>query len=472
MPTLCYNIKLYGIRDSSDMNVNYSKEQVFELICRAGVLGNLGLFIGSGFTKCTMEDNDDFCAYTWSELLEKCCNVLNVDQQKLRRNGSYSEFASSICKQYAENNNISYMDSILKLKRVVAELTNIYPTQDSINRFEKFFNININWIVTTNYDTVLESILLGKAHPLGPKDCFLQIKNLIPIFHIHGIRTNPDDIIITHEDYISLLRPYDYRQNRLPFLIKESIVVMLGYGLGDINVVTALDWSRNVYTNVPTNFETEIIQLVRVDKSPNPNPYKDQSGVIIIEINEIIDFFDELLSFNFHYSMSYQKTLNSIAEYIAFFMNPFDSALDDFINDYNKRMQIINFVTSLTIEFSYIFPSYLIFLEKIFARLKVLSMPNGAFDAYDKKLKVLIDLFEKLDVEMSPPSLFYLLATNFENVAGYIDGRKGGYAWDAQVTWNNEHQRIPDEVVKKLKDYSKAYAWSTNTKRLLRSFDK
>lgn len=70
---------------------------------------------------------------------------------------------------------------------------------------------------------------------------------------------------IHNEDYISMFRPGDYRQVRLPFLMKESTVLMVGYGFGDINVISAVDWSRNVYQNIIETCDTDIIQLLYCD---------------------------------------------------------------------------------------------------------------------------------------------------------------------------------------------------------------
>ncbi len=51
---------------------------------------------------------------------------------------------------------------------------------------------------------------------------------------MHGIRTSPNSIIISQEDYISLFRPNQYRQQKLSLSIKESTTLIIGYGLGDV----------------------------------------------------------------------------------------------------------------------------------------------------------------------------------------------------------------------------------------------
>jgi len=48
--------------------------------------------------------------------------------------------------------------------------------------------------------------------------------------------------IIVQEDYVGQFRPTEYRQIKMALMIKESTMLIIGYGLGDVNVLTALDW--------------------------------------------------------------------------------------------------------------------------------------------------------------------------------------------------------------------------------------
>src|SRR5271166_1652654 len=52
---------------------------------------------------------------------------------------------------------------------------------------------------------------------------------------------------------------------------KESTTCLLGYGLGDVNVLTALDWSKNVYEKEHGDYPHEVIQIVRT-KAPRSSP--------------------------------------------------------------------------------------------------------------------------------------------------------------------------------------------------------
>ncbi len=143
---------------------------------------------------------------------------------------------------------VSFNASLQELKQEIAALTSWYPTDEQREKYSKYLEaFEPSWIVTTNYDLVIETLLTGRSTALGPNDPLSAPKGVVPVFHLHGVRTNPEEIIIAQEDYITLFRPGEYRQMKLALTIKESTTLLLGYALGDVNVLTALDWSRNVF---------------------------------------------------------------------------------------------------------------------------------------------------------------------------------------------------------------------------------
>lgn len=451
-------------------------KDILELICSASISGNLGMFIGAGFTKAVLSDSDEYELYSWAELLKKCSKKMNIDIDIPDKNGDYPIIASAMCKQYSSEESINYEDAVSFLKNSIAEYTNIYPSENSIETYQEYFRkISIDWITTTNYDTVLESIFIGRCLPIGPDECFINVKDLVPIYHIHGLRTTPDSIVITQEDYTSLFRPNDYRQSRLPFLIKESIVLMIGYGLGDINVITAVDWSKNVFTHISENYDTEIIQLLYTE-NPKDKPYRDSSGVLIIEIDELSSFLDYLNEFYDEYSLNYEQKQNKVNDYISMFIPPNETNINKFIkNTDNLRKNTIKFIADLNSEFSYIYPNYISFLQVVIIELNIRSMPYGAFDAYDEKIKVLIDIFINLNIKKTPPNFFSLIAEAFDSVANYIDNQNStyhlsGYAWKATKTWHSNKSDIPQEIIDELLFYSRSKKHHcTQLERLLKN---
>lgn len=438
-----------------------TKDDIYRIICNASRLETLGMFVGSGFTKSILENNFDYDAYNWAELLERCCDEMKVDKDIMKSKGSYPEIASKICKQYSVNEETKYFEAVETLKSKICTLTNVFPDSETQEKYSKYFDtIKFNWIVTTNYDTILESILCGKSLSISPEGCFTKIKNLIPIYHLHGIRNNPNSIVITNEDYAYLFRPNDYRQARLPFLMKESLVLMVGYGLGDINVITAVDWAKNVYTNSNDEYDFPIIQLLYTD-TPKDRPYQDDLGITILEVNNLSEFFDGLYEFYKDYSEEYDIQIKNINEYIQLFNDSSDENIRKFIeNTDNFRSDTIDFVSSLAKEFEYIYISYLTFLRAVINELAEMARPNGAFDAYDKKLNVILDIYEKVPLKKMPTSFFIFIARALDSVAYYI-GDNRGQSWDAKKTWDSRKNNIPQEVIDELWEFVKSSSWNT-----------
>jgi hypothetical protein len=232
------------ISDSKIMTLTSfsNKQDIYKFISNSASYGNLGLFIGTGFSKAVLNHDKNQIALSWGELLEKVCFTIDIDYTAIPKDGiGYPEIASKICLAYAKETGKTYRQALSEIKRKVASLTSWYPDQKKREEFSAYFeNLSPDWIITTNYDLVIESLLTGKSIPLGPNDQLTNPKSVIPVYHLHGIRTNPEEIIISQEDYVSLFRPNQYRQLKLALTLRESTVLLLGYGLGDVNVLTAL----------------------------------------------------------------------------------------------------------------------------------------------------------------------------------------------------------------------------------------
>ena len=221
-------------------------------------------------------------ALSWGELLEKACQKMEVDYASIGKDGvDYPHIASSIVNSYALANGTDFQTASAKLKQEAAGLTAWYPDKARRDTFSTYLKqVKPAWIMTTNYDMILESLLTGRSISLGPNDQLSSPAGTIPIFHLHGVRSNPSDIIITRKDYVTLSRPTEYRQIKLALTVRESTTLILGYGMGDVNVLTALDWSRNVYKSESSSYPNEVIQIVYC-KSPKTNPFRDHNSIVI-----------------------------------------------------------------------------------------------------------------------------------------------------------------------------------------------
>lgn len=441
------------------MNSGMKREKVFESICKATRANTLGLFIGSGFTKALFQDNPLQTAYTWSELLAFSCKELDVDSALLSQGKPYPEVATNICRNYAKKNSVSIAEAERELKFSIAKLVDISPSEEKITEYGVYFKrMSPNWIVTTNYDSMIEKILKEKAFSINPNDSYIKTKDFTPVYHIHGSRTDPCSIVVTNEDYTRTLRLSDYRHVRLPFLLKESTVLMIGYSLNDLNVLSAVDYSKNVYTNISSAYETPIIQLLH-RSAPIEDPYIGENGIIIQEISDLSEFFSEYLSYEGKYRSQIGKRTNEVNRLVEKFNNADDAMINKLIDDQNYRLEIIKSIRNVDYEFWYVYPGYTAFLNRALGILWTRARTLYAFEQYEKILALLLDIIENINYSRVPESFIDFLVDSFDELAPRI-GNELGQSWKASELWDERKRDIPqdfcNEFLKRRKTSAKA----------------
>jgi len=436
---------------------NPTRQQVLAFISDSASYGNLGAFIGAGFSKAVLNDDLNEIALSWGELLERAAEKLGVDYSTIWKTGvGYPEVASSICKKHSEDSGCDYAKSLSQLKREIAALTSWYPDKEKREKFSTYLEcLSPSWIITTNYDMVIESLLTGKSIPLGPNDSLSSPVGTIPVFHLHGLRTNPEEIIITQEDYVALFRPSEYRQIKLALTIKESTTLLLGYGLGDVNVLTALDWSKNVFKGEEANYPNDVIQVLRKD-NPKENPYRDKNGIIIVEAEDISEFFEkfsEIRTEKLKKEKAERQLLKELADELD---DPDGETIEKFIDDQKFRADMLNILSKFSI---HLISGFVSFLNKCIDETWVRSRPDGAFEGYNQNLTIILDILTSFQINHFPPALFQTAAYGLQRV-GYYVGDGAGQSWSAKKTWDKRKGDLPPEIVNELKSIANQHGYN------------
>ncbi len=425
-----------------------TRKEGFQYISNSSIYGNLGLFIGAGMSMDILNNEWNTVALSWKELIYRCAQSFGIDiKEKINTEGlSYPEIATEVAKLISINEGCDYKDAIKKLKEKIAELTSWYPNIEQRLEYGTILKeIDPNWIITTNYDLIIECLLTGKCLSLGPNDQLISPQNLIPIYHLHGIRTNPDSIIISQEDYISLFRPNQYRQQKLSLSIKESTTLIIGYGLGDVNVLTAVDWTNNVYINQRINYPHEIIQLLFTEE-PKINPYRDRNGIIIIEFNNLKQILREIIT---AIQEDAEKEKTKLAEFEMLnehFKNPDPNNVEAFIDDEELRLSIIEQINKYNV---HLISNFLELFSKSMEETWRRAEPKGAFGAYDQNLNILLDILENINLTKIPPALLESVVYNLSELSYFIGDEKGK-SHAAKKTWDKRKAKIPKETLKEI----------------------
>jgi hypothetical protein len=348
------------------------------------------------------------------------------------------------------------VESLTLLKREIAALTSWYPDKEKREKFSKYLEcLSPSWIITTNYDLVIESLLTGKSIPLGPNDSLSSPNGVIPVFHLHGLRTNPEEIIIAQEDYVCLFRPSEYRQIKLALTIKESTTLLLGYGLGDVNVLTALDWSKNVFKGEDANYPNDVIQVLRKD-DPAKEPYRDRNGIVIVEVADISNFFEEFLAIRTGELVRKKierESLNDLADKLD---DPNNEMIEEFIDDDKFRAEMLETLSKFPI---HLVSGFVSFLNKCIDETWVRSRPDGAFEGYNQNLILILDILTAFPFNRFPPALFQTAAYGLQRVGSYV-GDGAGQSWAAKKTWDKRKVELPLDVVNELKSIARQHKYN------------
>ena len=431
----------------SRLGESLTREAVFRFLLEASEYGNLGLFVGAGFTKAIV-DSPRISALGWGDLLAKASKRLEVPLTPLKRDGSgFPDLASRLCEAHAAKTKGKPTQSLIRLKRIISAETAWYPPEDKRVEFSEYLEkVAPAWIITTNYDRILESLLPAMSFSLGPNDTFISRKGLIPIFHLHGVRTDPESLIISQEDYIELFRPNEYRQIRLALALKESTTCLIGYSLGDVNVLTALDWSSKVFEREGHKYPREVIQVLRTT-SPKDEPYRLENGIIVVEVKEIASFSEEYIGAVPAWKKRRSRRKAKVKEVLQIFRKSEPDDITRFLEDGVWRRKILDALSNFEVEFIREFEG---FLNKAVDLNRRKSSRDGAFHEDAKGLAMSLDILSTFEWDKFPPALLAAVVRNMDRLARYIgDGR--GYSYAASHMWANRKRDLPNNIVSELR---------------------
>lgn len=431
-----------------------TRSEVYLKLAQASLFGNLGLFVGSGFSKAVFLNSFFGCPLSWIELLAKLCEDNRIDWNSVAKEfRSCPEVASAICERISQNEAISLKEAEKKAKEQVCGLTSWYPNQQQRAAYSPILTkLGPKWIITTNYDLILEGLLPDSASSLGPNDSLVFSNYNLPIYHLHGIRTSANTLVLTNDDYIKLFRPNEYRLQKLSLTINESTTLIMGYGVGDPNVLTALDWSRNVYQNSKAHYPNGVIQLVYT-ATPNQDPTESRDGMVLLETSSLVETMTEICAVIDELRLQQRNNAAEVELVRDHLINADDSTILQFITEQDNRRV---YLARISLNYRYVIEPFLSFLSKVFDRCWERAAPNGAFGAYEEMTSIVLDVIIEIPYETMPPALFETIASNLDRFSSYI-GPGFGQSHAAGRTWNRRKQEIPEVMKTELRNYADQY---------------
>jgi SIR2-like domain len=162
---------------------------------------------------------EDFHDYWWTADEYKESIVLHESEQKSRTSALRIEICS-----YLQN-----IDSC-------TESNPNYP--DELNLLK---TLNIDGIITTNWDLFLETIFPDYKVYVGQKELlFSNSQGIGEIYKIHGCSSQPNSLVLTDKDYKEFDDRNAYLAAKLITLFIEHPIVFIGYSMSDKNITGLL----------------------------------------------------------------------------------------------------------------------------------------------------------------------------------------------------------------------------------------
>lgn len=224
------------------------KNEILEILKRKD--SSPFLFVGSGFSRrYTGLEN-------WKELLERFSEGLRPFEYYISTaNQNLPLAASYIAQDYHEafwtnpkfetqrkknQKRIINQSSAIKIaiSNYLMALSNIgLQNQEFAEEIKLLNKLNVDGIITTNWDTLLEELLPDYKVFIGQDELlFSNPQSIGEIYKIHGCISLPESLILTAEDYESYNSRNAYLAAKLITLFIEHPIIFIGYSLTDSNI--------------------------------------------------------------------------------------------------------------------------------------------------------------------------------------------------------------------------------------------
>ena len=145
-------------------------------------------------------------------------------------------------------------------------------------------------------------------------------------------------------------------------------------------------------------------------------------------------------------------TQNDFSQITQILNNPSQDEIEKFVIDYEWRKNTIVLFVNLKNRFGQITCAFHKYFKNVVLYLNKKCKEDGNFEAYDKKLKVIFDMFRYISPQKMPPIIFNTLASTLAGMARYI-GNECGQSFSANRTWQQKVNSLPQLVVNELRIY-------------------
>lgn len=301
--------------------MNYYIKESKKVIKNAMNNNKLVIFVGAGVSM-----NSDYPS--WENLVREFARGLGYSKDKLKKltNDDYLKIPQQYYNLRGKKEYYSLINDFFNVK------ANPNVIHDLI------FKFNPNYIITTNYDRLIEKSAeeKGMFYDVVSRDEDLSYtQNDKMIIKMHGDFTH-NNIVLKEEDYLSYSSNFKLIENFIKSLFSSNVVLFIGYSLSDINVKMIFQWVRNILkedfqpayfieTDAEYNhlqfeyYKNRGINIINYDLVKNlidreqPNPFSSKLGNRLYNVLTYLLEDEDIIDLDYYYKKLYKlNNLNNI----------------------------------------------------------------------------------------------------------------------------------------------------------------
>lgn len=215
------------------------------------------LFVGSGFSRRYLE------LPQWDELLKIFCkDEHEYDELFASSDGHLPTLAGALAERYHirwwqapefEEKRSKYKSKVgvarlnsktsalrYEISEYIKDLceANLFQMHEEMELLKK---INVDGIITTNWDSLLERLFPEHEVYVGQENLlFSNTQSVGEIYKIHGCASQHESLVLTDTDYSSFHSLNPYLAAKLITIFVEHPVVFIGYSMQDENIISLL----------------------------------------------------------------------------------------------------------------------------------------------------------------------------------------------------------------------------------------
>lgn len=207
-------------------NKNFTEEQCIELLAKELEKEKLIIFVGAGVSKNSGLPN-------WNELIKEYAKELGIKKENFKSD-EILKIPEKYFKKFGE----------IKYYKILSRIFSKHYEPNSIHEVLK--KMNLNYIVTTNYDNLIEDKI--NSYVVSEDTDLPHHNTNTMVIKMHGdiVKKN---VVLKKSDYKNYENNFPLISTYLKGLFTTNTILFIGYSFNDASVQQIMKWIRNILKN-------------------------------------------------------------------------------------------------------------------------------------------------------------------------------------------------------------------------------